>query len=101
MGTENLSYILFVSELCVIAWAISPLWVDMTVIRDIIKLDTATFVLLDGSYKEMVKDYRIKENNISDLKKATFLKIFQEYIIDYYKNTHWEKLLKNGYPKIM
>lgn len=57
--------------------------------------------LIEKSFKELIKNYRLRGLKSTDLKGKIFLNTIQEYIIMFYRKTKIGELLPNGYPVII
>ena len=75
---------------------------DQAILKKTFKQDKTSFQLLDKSYKAFVKETNRNKQKATDYKGTDFMKEFQKYIIDMYRNSVWGNIkgAKNAYPVI-
>ncbi len=69
-------------------------------LKTMIKLDATVFSLLNKSYQSIVDDCKGNKTKVTDYKGNEFISLFQEKIIDFYRNGPWFRSNPKGYPVI-
>lgn len=70
-------------------------------LRFITNLNPSSFGFLNNAYTLLIKDLKNSKTKASSITGNIFMKLFQEYIISYYKSTNWGNINPNGYPMII
>ena len=75
---------------------------NIDILKALIKIDYGSFLLLKKAYSNLVKSYRIEKKSITELQGLGFIKVFQEAIINTYKNSAWGNVrtFEESYPII-
>lgn len=74
---------------------------DIDVLKSFINIDSTTFRLFCDSYKDIIKTCRVEKKPVTEYQGEDFMKLFQESIIEAYKNSAWYHTSPNGHPQII
>ena len=73
---------------------------NIDILKSLINIDYGSFLLFKKAYSNLIKHYREEKKSITELEGSDFIKMFQEQIINTYRNSAWGNISKNGYPVI-
>lgn len=73
---------------------------DIETLKSIINIDNSAFKIFTKAYKSIVQKSR-GNNKVTDYKGGDFITLFQNEIINVYKDSVWYSSSPNGYPQII
>lgn len=73
---------------------------DIDILKSLINLDMTSYKLFVKSYNAFVAKCKSEKTKVTNYKGSAFIKMFQDEIINTYKNTVWGNIQPNAYPII-
>lgn len=73
---------------------------EIDILKSLINLDLLNYNLFVKSYNSFVSNCKKDKTKVTDYQGSEFIKMFQDYIIETYKNTVWGDIKPNAYPVI-
>ena len=73
---------------------------DIDILKSLINIDPTNYKLFVKSYDSFVANCKTNKTKATDYRGSEFIKMFQDYIKETYKNTVWGDIKPNAYPII-